>query len=143
MPQKAITDEEVLACFDVMSELRTALVKEHFLLTIRHLEAEGYNLVFLKEKDSGNIVAAAGYRIYSNLFMGKHFYIDDLITSKLARSNGYGEKMLMWLREQAKENECQVFHLDSGTHRSQAHKFYFKQGLNIASFHFSEQLNDK
>ena len=24
-----------------------------------------------------------------------------------------------------------------------AHKFYFKQGLTIASFHFSEQLNPK
>lgn len=31
-------------------------------------------------------------------------------------------------------------HLDSGTHRGRAHKFYFDQGFTIASYHFSEAL---
>ena len=30
------------------------------------------------------------------------------------------------------QKEGNYFHLDSGTHRGQAHKFYFKQGLSIA-----------
>ena len=140
MPKLAKTDAEIEKCFDVMSELRTHLQKEDFLATVRHMEKEGYKLVYIE--DNGNIVATAGYRIYNNLFMGKHLYIDDLVTSENLRSNGYGERLINWLREQAIKANCKVLHLDSGTHRGEAHKFYFNQGFTIASYHFSEQLKN-
>ena len=102
------------------------------------MQKEGFNLTFL-QVDS-QVVAVAGYRIYSNLHMGKHCYVDDLVTASAHRSKGYGEKMITWLRAQALQAGCGVFHLDSGTHRGRAHKFYFEQGLTIASYHFSEEL---
>ena len=135
-----MTDKEIEACFDVMSELRTHLKKDEFLSTVRHMETEGYKLAFIQEKEE--VVAAAGYRIYSNLFMGKHLYVDDLVTRKNVRSQGYGEQMVKWLRNEAKNEGCNFYHLDSGTHRGEAHKFYFKQGFTIASYHFSQQLNE-
>jgi len=140
MPKQAITDTEILGCFDVMSELRTHLNKDEFLNTVRHMETEGYKLAFIEEQ--GVVVAVAGYRVCSNLFMGKHLYVDDLVTSKDARSQGYGEKMVTWLRDKAKNSDCNFYHLDSGTHRGEAHKFYFRQGFTIASYHFSEQLKN-
>ena len=140
MPKQAITDNEIENCFDVMSELRTHLKRKEFLNTIRQMEKEGYKLVFIE--DEGKVVATAGYRIYTNLFMGKHLYVDDLVTLRNSRSQGYGEKMVTWLRNEARKQSCNFYHLDSGTHRSEAHKFYFRQGFTIASYHFSEQLND-
>lgn len=74
--------------------------------------------------------------------MGKHLYIDDLMSSEKQRSKGYGEKLMAWLRVLAKVENCSYLHLDSGAHRGSAHKFYFKQGLTIASYHFSEKLNN-
>lgn len=139
MPRKAVTDDEVLACFDVLVELRPHLKRERFLEQVREMENDGYELAYIK--DSDQIVAVAGYRVYSNLFMGKHLYVDDLVTSTISRSKGHGESMMNWLREQAIEQECSYLHLDSGTHRDQAHKFYFRQGLTIASYHFSEKLD--
>ncbi len=141
MPKLARTDNEIENCFEVMSELRSHLVKETFLSTVRDMEVEGYKLAFIEAQ--GEVVTVAGYRIYTNLFMGKHLYVDDLVTTSKSRSGGYGETMVTWLRDEAKNNNCNFYHLDSGTHRALAHKFYFKQGLSIASFHFSEQLNDK
>ena len=140
MPKQAITDEEIENCFDVMSQLRTHLNKEKFLSTVRHMETEGYKLAF--KEDKGVVVAVAGYRIYSNLFMGKNLYVDDLVTLKNSRSRGYGEQMIKWLRDEARKENCNFYHLDSGTHRGEAHKFYFKQGFTIASYHFSEQLDN-
>ena len=139
MPQQAITDIEIEKCFDVMSELRTHLNKDDFLSTVRNMETEGYKIAFIEEK--GKVVATAGYRIYTNLFMGKHLYVDDLVTAETERSKGYGEEMIKWLREEAIKSNCNFYHLDSGTHRGKAHKFYFSQGFTIASYHFSEQLN--
>ena len=140
MPRHATTDEEILNCFEVMAELRPHLKKEDFLELVREMESDGYKLVFIEE--DGAVVAVAGYRIYTNLFMGKHLYVDDLVTAGKIRSKGYGERMIKWLRDQAIHADCNYFHLDSGTHRGQAHKFYFKQGFTIASYHFSQQLND-
>lgn len=139
MPKQAVTDDEILSCFDVMAELRLHLKRDNFIETVRAMEGEGYTLAFIE--DNGIVVAAAGYRIYTNLFMGKHLYVDDLVTADSARSKGYGEEMISWLRNEGIESGCNYFHLDSGTHRGQAHKFYFKQGFTIASYHFSEQLD--
>lgn len=140
MPKQAIGDQEIENCFEVMSELRPHLKRENFLETIRAMETEGYKLAFIE--DQGKIVATAGYRIYTNLWVGKHLYVDDLVTASSGRSRGYGEEMVNWLRTKAIEADCNYFHLDSGTHRDQAHKFYFRQGFTIASYHFGEQLND-
>lgn len=139
MPRQAKTDAEIEKCFPVMAELRPHLKKESFLEMVRHMETEGFKLAFIEE--SGEVVAVAGYRIFTSLFMGKNLYVDDLVTSESVRSKGHGEAMLSWLRSLAKENDCTHLHLDSGTQRHRAHKFYFSQGLTIASYHFSENLN--
>lgn len=144
MPELAQTDAEIEGCFPVMAELRPHLQADTFVATVRQMQAEGYQLAYLAAPDGDKdaIVAVAGFRIYSNLFMGRHMYVDDLVTASAARSCGYGEALLGWLRERAQEAECKVLHLDSGTHRGRAHKFYFEQGMTIASYHFSEQLGD-
>ncbi|MCH9640061.1 MAG: GNAT family N-acetyltransferase [Betaproteobacteria bacterium] len=139
MLKQATTDKEIESCFKVMSELRTHLKKDEFLDTVRHMQTEGYKLAYVEDK--GKIVAVAGYRVYTNLFMGKHLYVDDLVTLESSRSQGYGEQMVKWLRNEAIRENCNFFHLDSGTHRGEAHKFYFRQGFTIASYHFSERLN--
>ena len=76
MPTHAITDDDVLSCFDVMVELRPHIKRDSFLTTVRAMENEGYKLAFIE--DDGVVAAVAGYRIATNLFMGKHLYVDDL-----------------------------------------------------------------
>lgn len=138
MPRKAITDSEIERCFNVLAELRPHLMQDDFLATVRAMEEDGFCLAFIEQDNQ--VVAAAGFRIYSNLFMGKHCYVDDLVTAEAHRSKGFGQQMIDWLRAEAQAADCKWFHLDSGTQRDQAHKFYFAQGFNIASYHFSEEL---
>lgn len=138
MPNIANTDQEIMDCFAVMLQLRTHLQQDKFLVTVRAMMTEGFRLAYIK--DVHGVVAVAGFRIYTNLFMGKHLYVDDLITAESARSQGHGQTMLDWLKQFAKENACAVLHLDSGTHRHKAHKFYLNQGFDITSYHFSQTL---
>ncbi len=72
------------------------------------------------------------------LWSGKTFYVDDLVTDTAMRSRGFGEQMIAWLIDLARREGCTTFSLDSGTHREQAHAFYFRQGLRITDFHFSD-----
>jgi len=134
----AKSDEDIAACFGVMSELRTHLEEAAFVDTIRGMQVEGYQLAFIEEDAA--VVATAGYRIHTTLFMGKNLYVDDLVTSGNVRSKGHGRAMLNWLRDLALREGCTHLHLDSGTQRHRAHRFYLREGMDIASFHFSEKL---
>jgi GNAT superfamily N-acetyltransferase len=139
--ERAETDEAVLACYDVMAELRPHVSRAEYLATVRAMEKDGLLLACVR--DGGRVVAVAGYRISTNLFCGKHLYVDDLVTSDAERSKGHGKALLAWLREQAVLNDCDVFHLDSGVQRKRAHQFYLREGLELSSHHFSERLKPR
>jgi GNAT superfamily N-acetyltransferase len=136
--QIATTDAEINRCFPVMRQLRPALIAEEFVGRIQTQQAEGYQLAFLMHE---NVVAAvAGFRLQTLLWSGRTLYVDDLVTDATRRSQGHGEAMLTWLIALAKEAGCTTFMLDSGTHRHEAHAFYFRQGLRISDFHFKLAL---
>ena len=46
------------------------------------------------------------------------------------------------LRQLARAAACASLTLDSGTQRQQAHKFYFREGMVVTSFHFAQSLRD-
>lgn len=140
VPTLAISDADISKCFAVISELRPHLTAATFVSLVRAMEIEGYRMAFIEDDDA--VVAVAGFRISTSLFMGKNLYVDDLVTTGNARSKGYGEAMLDWLRNLAEESACTHLHLDSGTQRNRAHRFYLRQGMDIASFHFSQKLDE-
>jgi GNAT superfamily N-acetyltransferase len=141
MVEHAETDEAILACHEVMAELRPHVARGDFLSTVRSMQADGLRLACIR--DGGRVVAVAGYRISTNLFCGKHLYVDDLVTAETERSKGHGKALLGWLRQQAVEHDCDVFHLDSGVQRKRAHQFYLREGLELSSYHFSERLKPR
>jgi GNAT superfamily N-acetyltransferase len=139
--ERAESDEAILACRGIMAELRPHVAGGDFLKAVRALEAEGLKLACVRE--GGRVVAVAGYRISTNLFCGRHLYVDDLVTAESERSRGHGKALLAWLRRLAVESGCDVFHLDSGVQRKRAHQFYLREGLELVGYHFSERLKPR
>ena len=136
---KCETDEQILHCFEVMSQLRPHLIRGDFVAKIREQESsQNYHLVALKDGDG--IAATMGIRISTCLSKGKYAYIDDIVTDTNSRSKGYGLKLLHWAEVFARQEECHVLRLDSGVSRDQAHRFYFREGMSVAAFHFQKAL---
>lgn len=134
----ATTDTEIAACYPVMRELRPHIEEEQFLPRVRSQSASGYRLAYVQDQD--DVVAVAGFRVGENLAWGHFLYVDDLITLPGYRSMGYGAKLLSWLKEQAAIAGCKQIHLDSGIQRKDAHRFYDREGMSMASFHFVENI---
>jgi GNAT superfamily N-acetyltransferase len=141
VPETVDSDEAIMACYDVMAQLRPHVARADFLTTVRAMQKDGLRLACIR--DGGRVVAVAGYRISTNLFCGRHLYVDDLVTDGAERSKGHGKALLAWLRELAVENDCDVFHLDSGVQRKRAHAFYEREGMELASYHFSVRLKPR
>lgn len=86
------------------------------------------------------VLGVTVYRIHENTAEGVKMYVDDLVTDETQRSRGVGRTLLNHLQDVARKASCEQFTLDSGTHRQQAHKFYFREGMVIASFNFKKPL---
>lgn len=134
----ATTDIEIADCFPVMRELRPHIAESQFLSRIRSQINAGYRLAFAQKADS--VVAVAGFRVGENLAWGRFLYVDDLVTLPAHRSKGYGAKLLSWLKDLAAEEGCLQMHLDSGIQRKEAHRFYEREGMTMASLHFVENM---
>jgi GNAT superfamily N-acetyltransferase len=136
----ASTDSEISACYPVMCQLRPNVAEDHFLSRIRRQEKTGYRLAFVLQPD-GMVVAVAGFHLGENLAWGRFLYVEDLITSPVHRSKGIGAGLLSWLKEFAANEGCQQLHLDSGFQRSDAHRFYEREGMTRAGFHFIKNIS--
>jgi GNAT superfamily N-acetyltransferase len=110
-----------------------------FLAQVRRQQASaGWRLIHVE--DAGAPVAAAGFRVSEWLAWGKALYVDDLICLESHRGQGFAEALMLWMEDLARNEGCAQFHLDSGTHRLGAHRFYHRLKLAVTSFHFQKDL---
>ncbi|MBI1354505.1 MAG: GNAT family N-acetyltransferase [Acidobacteria bacterium] len=130
----AVTDADILDCFDVMALLRPHLTREGFVDRVRTQMAGGYQMAALR--DEGSVRAVAGYRLLHQLAYGKTLYVDDLVTAESDRSKGYGNDLFDWLVEQGGALGMDELQLDSGVQRFAAHRFYFRKRMYIHAYHF-------
>ncbi|MFI1313906.1 GNAT family N-acetyltransferase [Streptomyces albidoflavus] len=88
----------------------------------------------------GRCVAVAGWRVIANTSAIRKLYVDDLVTAEAARSTGAGRELVAYLEDRARELDCRVLDLDSGTQRTDAHRFYLRERFSISAFHFGKLL---
>ena len=132
------TEADIARCYPVMAELRPHLSAAEFAARVRKQQATGFQLAYLEE--SGEVRAVTGFRYLETLAWGKILYVDDLVAAEATRSRGHGGKLFDWLVAQAKQNNCDALHLDSGVQRFGAHRFYLTRRMDIIALHFALKL---
>jgi GNAT superfamily N-acetyltransferase len=121
----------------VHRQLRTALPAD-YESKMKRVFAGGARMCVATEGQA--VLGVAVYRINENTFEGLHLYVDDLVTDERQRSRGVGRAVMEYLQGVARTAGCEAYTLDSGTQRQQAHKFYFREGMVVTSFHFRKPL---
>ena len=120
---------------EVLLQLRPNYDLDTLAAQLEKQQSNGYQVVYVKSSEG--VLAAAGFSVGEKLAWGKHIYIEDLVTNAQFRSRGVGKFIMDWFKAYALESGCEQIHLDSGVQRFSAHKFYLREGFNIASHHFS------
>ncbi|UJL47225.1 GNAT family N-acetyltransferase [Virgibacillus sp. NKC19-16] len=117
------SQDEIIRAFPIMNQLRTHLDENTYVeLVTEAMEKDMYRLFALYNEEE--IVAVAGFKPMITLYYGRFVWVFDLVTSESARSNGYGEKLLLFVHEWARENGYENVALSSGLKRTEAHRFY-------------------
>jgi GNAT superfamily N-acetyltransferase len=135
----AVTAAEIRATHPVMVQLRTHLDAEAYVAQVLRQQAEdNYRLVALHDGEA--VRAVAGFRIATALALGHYLYVDDLVTDAEHRSRGFGRELLDWMDAYGRAQGCTSLHLDSGTQRHAAHRFYLRERMDIVFFHFRRAM---
>ena len=90
--------------------------------------------------DGANVLGVAVFRLIENTHVGRKLYVDDLVTDDTKRSTGVGKFLLDGLTIEARGRNCQTIDLYSGTHRTDAHRFYFRERMVVKAFCFTKSL---
>ena len=134
----AKTDSELEQVSSVILQLRPAFNEKSLRAQIEEQQRNGYQIAYVES--DGQAICVAGFVMGIKLAWGKYIYIDDLVTDSSYRSTGAGKLIMDWFKTYAKEMGCEQIHLDSGVQRFPAHRFYLREGFDIASHHFSTTI---
>lgn len=137
--KEAISDNDILACWDTVVVLRPHLKKDEFVARVQTQQAEGYHLLYIRNSDSGIVGSILGYRVRNHLWSGKAMYIDDLCTLPSERGRGYAGALLDHVKKLAVEMDLNNIDLDSGYTRQDAHRLYLNKGFVMIYHHFAIQ----
>jgi GNAT superfamily N-acetyltransferase len=121
----------------VHRQLRPHLPEEYMEKMWRVLEEARIALAV----ESDAVVGLAVYRWHENTSDGIKFYVDDLVTDETRRSKGVGHALIEHLEGIARNFGANGIMLDSGTQRTRAHKFYFREGFVIPAFNFKKSFS--
>ena len=138
----AQSDREILACWDVVRELRPHIKQDQYLQQVKEMMEEGFHMIYIVAPNESPQKAAAfaGYRNTNKLFNGKTIYIDDLCTLPEYRGRGYGGMLLDFIHKLARDSGMEAVNLDSGYQRKDAHRLYLSKGFNLVAHHFESKV---
>lgn len=135
------TEQEWTDAFPVMKQLRTHLDLDTYLELVRGAHEKDHYEMYAFYSD-GEIVSVIGFKPMITLYYGRFIWVCDLVTDQSQRSNGYGEKLITYVHEWAKENNYESVALSSGLQREDAHRFYEERlDYDKVSYVFKKNLS--
>jgi GNAT superfamily N-acetyltransferase len=136
-----VTDANLLAAAEAVHRQLRPHLPPDYVGRMRQVLAGGAEMAVAVV--DGKVAGVTVFRILEKTHSGRDLYCDDLVTDAGRRSSGVGRALMQYMEKVCRERRCDTFSLDSGTHRQQAHKFYFREGMTITSFHFDKKVSQQ
>ncbi len=128
------TKPDIAKVWPVMSQLRSTIDQSEFEQRVTEAQISGYRLYTARE--DGRILGALGFRITNDLAWGRQLYIDDLVIDEEVRGSGIGKALLDFAKEEAAKAGCKQLRLCSSLNRTDAHRFYEREGVEKKGYAF-------
>ncbi|HET7207723.1 MAG TPA: GNAT family N-acetyltransferase [Terriglobales bacterium] len=98
---------------------------------------------YLCAEDDGRVLGFCSLTLKNSLWQqGFLAHIDELVVDESVRGRGIGTELLVAAIEVAKRQNASRIELDSGFHRTSAHRFYEQRGFQNRGYLFSAKLSD-
>ncbi|MEJ8758346.1 GNAT family N-acetyltransferase [Pontibacter sp. H259] len=132
------TLSQMLEQYSLIRQLNPAMELGTYEQLLTQMLPNGYRMVGIFDED--DCVGLSGFWINTKLYSGKYLEIDNFVVDDRYRSQQLGKQLADWLQAEALQHNCQTIMLDAYTSNHQAHRFYFREGFHIKSYHFYKSL---
>ena len=133
--------EEMISLHHIILELYPAMSIEEYKEKIEKMIPHNYTQAIVLD-DKNNCIGISGVWIGNKLWCGKYMEIDNIIIKKENRSSGAGSILFDYLKEKAKQENCNIMVLDSYSTNFNAHRFFYNKNFSPKGFHFVNILNE-
>ncbi|MEJ8804354.1 GNAT family N-acetyltransferase [Pontibacter sp. H249] len=140
--QKLETLEQMLAQHHLVLQLNPNMAHERYRELLQLMLQNGYKMVAAFD-EAGTCVGLSGYWVSAKLYSGKYLEVDNFVVDKDYRSGGVGKLLSDWMLQEAKRLKCDTVMLDAYVTNSAAHRFYFREGFHIKSYHFYKSIGNE
>lgn len=137
---KFATTDDIGKILPVFKELRPHRSEDEIRKLFPILLSEGYTVAFIGDEELAYSII--GFRIFNCIWSGKTLIVDDLSTLTSFKKNGYACLLFQWVKQYARDNNCEHLSLNSGFQRTDAYRFYLNQGLFVESLHFGRKVKE-
>jgi GNAT superfamily N-acetyltransferase len=132
------SEAELGEAFPVIRELHHELDERKYANLLAEMIPNGYRLFAIR--DSGEVVAAVGMQVLTNLYLERHAYVYDLVTTARTRSKGHGEELMKHVEDLARREGCNFIALACGREREEALRFYERLGFERPGYSMRKAL---
>jgi GNAT superfamily N-acetyltransferase len=96
--------------------------------------------VFVADDDGSLVGFCTAYMDFDSVRFGRRCWVEDLAVDPQRRSEGIGKALLDAAKDWARGAGATHLELDSGLARTDAHRFYEREGLSWKSYSFGWEL---
>ena len=114
--------------------LTASIVAERVAL----MHTEGWRCVGMQVDQK--MVAMAGYSRRIHLFSGPILYVENVVVMPHWRVHGFGQALMQWIENHARETGCSKIALDAYAVNAPAQAFYKRLGYDPRGVHFVKEL---
>jgi GNAT superfamily N-acetyltransferase len=132
------SEAELGEAFPVIRELHHQLDERTYVNLLAEMIPNGYRLFAIR--DSGEVVAALGMQVLTNLYYERHVYVYDLVTTARTRTKGHGEALMKHVEDLARREGCKYLALTCGREREGALRFYERLGFERPGYSMRKAL---
>ncbi len=113
---------------------------ERAAATLGRVIASETSTAFVAEDEGRLVGLCTVYRDIDSVRFGQRAWVEDLAVHPDWRSKGVGKRLLDTAKDWARDHGASHLELDSGLARTDAHRFYDREGASAKSYSFGWRL---
>jgi diamine N-acetyltransferase len=117
--------------------LEPALTVQILQARISAMRSQGAEFIGLFEE---SLLGIAAISMRTHCFSGRTAYVENVVFDPEARQRGLGERLMEWLEQYAKSQQCSMITLDAYQRNTRARTFYERLGYDPRGVHFVKSL---
>jgi len=137
---KLIEQDKIYSIIPLLQILDNRISEEILKQRLDEMVEQNYQCVGICDREK--LIGICGIWIVTKYYVGKHIEPDNVVILPNYQNQNIGKKLMQWLYDFAKENDCIASELNCYVKNKEALKFWESEGYEIIGFHFQKNFKD-